>query len=219
MISQAILTLLFVQFKSSSSLWLLDLEDTFIGTRWGDGGREAQVGAVAFPSPGEEPYWTLWQEDVHGWDYQAQVRGRMQPQDQDLWGSAILLVQQGMHMSRTPVSSPLKTVTTQAGLRSNVDAESRVHLKNSYGWNPKHQDKEITENHVKTKQTKFLLILGSIHPPCRHIALHGKSGDKGPKSIITLSLLLEGKTRPRWDTQTQRPCIHDEEVLLLFHIY
>lgn len=44
----------------------------------------------------------------------------------------------------------------------------------------KHQDKEITENNVKTKQTK-LFLLGSIHPPCRHIGLHGKSsGNKAP---------------------------------------
>lgn len=42
-------------------------------------------------------------------------------------------VQQALHVSRAPISSPLTTVTTQGGLRSNVDAESRVlHPKSSY---------------------------------------------------------------------------------------
>lgn len=40
-----------------------------------------------------------------------------------------------------------------------------------------------------------------------------------PESIAAISLLLEGKARPRWDAHSKGSCLHEKEVTLLFHVY
>jgi len=74
-----------------------------------------------------------------------------------------------------------------------------------------------SENQIR--KTPADLGLYPLSPQVCSVAREVSLQQSIPESIMAISLLLEGKARPRGDAQSKGPCPHEKEVPLLFHVY